>query len=256
MMRRAIESCSCLPTILAVRPWLSNIDRALVIVCLIIPAIVLPAQATENIGTYEFSVRALHPAELPADTSQEWMQFFGPGLASGALGAVAPPMFASSLIVGGLLLVPSALIISGQERKIWERATKALNNVTFEADLMRAVSRRAAAILPKRAGTTAQVELIVNGYGLAGARPGHVCFIASADLIVRVADQVMLRDSMRITESNPNAASASTDTPPAQCASLERFAAQDGQLVRDTAVEYAEVLAAMAIDSILDARTK
>lgn len=238
------------------RPWWVGLVRALLAVCLVIPSFDFQALADERHGAYEFSVRALQPAELPADTSREWMQFFGPGLASGALGMAAPPMYASGLIVGGLLLVPSALIFSDLERKTWERATNALKRVTFESNLLSALSRRARGLLPETAGATTRVELVVNGFGLAGARPGHVCFIASADLLVRVDGEVMLRDRLRIEENNTKAGHASDDAPPAQCASLERFADQDGQLVRDTAAEYAEVLAAMAIDRIQDARKR
>lgn len=201
--------------------------------------------AAEQPGRYQLSVRAMQPAERPADTSREWLQFLGPGLTSGTLGLAAPPMYASALVVGGLLLAPTALLMSSRERRTWENVTTALGSVAFEQNLLRALIERAQGRLPERAGGDVRVELIVQAYGLVGARPERVCFIASADLVVRGVEGERRRERLSITPTD-----ASADAPPPQCASLERFAAREGQLVRDTAAEYAQVLAVMAIDRL------
>lgn len=236
-------SCLQMPRVKAA--WRSCALRVLAVVGLTFLSAGLRAEVGERTGCCTFSVRAMHPAEMPGDTSREWMQFFWPGMASGALGMAAPPMYASALVVGGLILAPAALVMSGRERQTWQRVTGALGSVAFEQELLQALTRRARGMVPGDAGSATSVELIVNAYGLAGARPERLCFIASAVLVVRVAGDERLRDSLSIAESD-----ASADAPPAQCAGLDRFAAQDGQLVRDTAKEYAEVLAVMALDRL------
>lgn len=207
----------------------------------------LHAQTQDKPQGFTFAVRALKPVELPKDTSREWMNFFGPGMASGALGLAAPPMFASGLVVGGLLLAPGALIISNIESRKWQQVANALKSIHFEQDLLDALRRRAAGRLPSRSGPVTNIELVVNAYGLTGERPERACFAASVDLRVALSGTEILDDRLVISDTG-----RSTDAPPAQCASLERFAEHDGQLVRDTAVEYREVLAAMAIDRIVN----
>jgi len=207
-----------------------------------------------NITRYEFSVRTVSAAELPKDSSGEWMQFFGFGLASGALGLAAPPMFASGLVVGGLLLAPGALIISSMDRRDWEQTANALKSTDFERQLLRATEARAKRSLPAPAASSdtapVLVELVVNAYGLAGSRQKGVCFIASIDLVATHSGNELLRDRMIIAPFE-----RSTDAPPPQCATMERMAEREGQLVRDTAAIYAEVLAVMAIDRLI-ARSK
>ena len=194
---------------------------------------------------YDFSVRTVGPTELPTDTSGEWMAFFGPGVASGALGVVAPPLFASGLVVGALLLAPGALIMAGSERRTWEHVATALKNNAFEAALLDALRLRGAALALDDAGPSAHVDVTVNAFGVAGERPERVCFIASADLRVTAAEREVLQDRLIIAETNRSA-----DAPPPQCASLERFATRDAALVNETAAEYVQVLASMVVDRL------
>jgi len=209
------------------------------------------AGAQGVVGSYEFTVRAANLAELPKDTSGEFLEFFAPGMAFGVLGLAAPPMYASGLVVGGLLLGPGALIISGIEHGIWQRVVQALGSIEFERDILLALQRRAASRLPLREGTKARVELVINGYGIVGERQDRVCFIADAEFRLLTGEQESLRRRISISDADSK---ASPDSPPAQCASIGRFAEHDGQLVRETAAEYSELLAALVIEQLDDAR--
>lgn len=212
---------------------------------LIFPA-ALQAQSPERVGGYEISVRTIKPAEMPDDTSGEWLEFVGPGVASGALGLAAPPMYASGLVVGGILLAPGALILSNIDRRKWQRVAGALQSVAFEQDLKRAMHLRAAQAGATDSGEVVSVELVINSYGVDGSMHlDRVCFIASLDLVVNIRQREVLRDRLNISDANRSA-----DAPPPQCASLGRFAENEGQLVRDCATEYVEVLAAMSFDRI------
>lgn len=216
------------------------------IVCLLLMTCAFArAQTEERPESVTFAVRTLTPVELPKDTSSEWMNYFVPGVVSGTLGLAAPPMFASGLVVGGLLIAPGALIMSDIESRKWQRVANALKGINFEQDLLNSLRTRAGRALASRTGPMISIELIVNAYGLTGERAGRTCFVASVDLLIARAGKEVLRDRLVISEKD-----RSSDAPPAQCASLDRFAEHDGQLVRDTAAEYREVLAAMAIDRV------
>lgn len=213
---------------------------------LTVPA-VLPAQPTERVGRYDITVRTLTPAAMPDDTSGEWLEFVGPGIASGALGLAAPPLYASSLVVGAILLAPGAVILSSIDRRKWQRVAGALQGVAFEQDLLRAMRQRATqAELATGNGEPVRVALVINHYGVVGSMHlDRVCFVASLDLVVTAQQREVLRDQLNISDENRSA-----DAPPPQCASLGRFAENAGQLVKDAAAEYVEVLAAMSFDRI------
>lgn len=214
--------------------------------CGLVYACALHAQSPDRISAVDISVRTLKPAEMPADTSGEWLEFVGPGVAFGALGVAAPPLYASGLVVGGILLGPGALILSDIDRRKWQRVADALQAVTFEQDLLRALRGRVSrAGLPAGAESVA-VELTVNTFGVVGSmHMDRVCFISNVDLVIKTDGREIRRDRMNIAAENRSA-----DAPPAQCASLGRFAEKDGQLVGDVAAEYVEVLAAMSVDRI------
>ncbi len=179
------------------------------------------------------------------------MHFFSRGVASGVLGLAAPPMYASGLIVGGIILAPGALILSSMEQRMWERMVTALKTADFEQALLRATRERANSKLETAAqsGTAdlINVELVVNAYGLVRHSPDRLCFIASIDLIANRGGEHWLRDRLIISTRE-----RSPDAPPPQCASHEGMAQNEGQMVRNTAAVYAEVLAAMVIDRLLN----
>jgi hypothetical protein len=229
------------------RTNLPALIKSLVFVtCLILAGFCVKAQESNKLEGYIFSVLLVNPVEVPDDSSQEVMKLFGPGIASVALGAVAPPMYASGLIVGGLFIAPSVLILSSVERQRWQKIADALKGLSFEKNLLSALQRRATGALRARSGPVATVELVVNAYGLVARKPQYACFLAMAELRVAIEGKELLRDHIVISDSDKT-----RDAPPAQCASLERFAERDGQLVLETAAEISEVLAVMSIDRIL-----
>jgi hypothetical protein len=212
------------------------------------------AGTLEDVGGFGFSVRAATTAELPKDTSGEILEWVRPGLAFGALGLAAPPMYASGLVVGGLLLGPGALIAANIEHATWRHVADALGAIDFDQATLRALERRGALALPTRPGRQAKAELVINAYGIVGHQPGRVCFIADTELRVQVEQHERLRQRILLTDAAATPeqdAAALPPAPPAQCASIDRFARTDAQLVRDTAAEYAELLAALVIERLV-----
>lgn len=208
-------------------------------------------------GPREWVLRARAAPDLPADRSAEIMALFAPGLGYLGLGLVAPPMYASALVVGGLLIAPGAAIASMVERRQWERAVAPLLEMDFQRALAKALRERTPlpshgaeasrfASSPVPASPTGErIEITVNGWGLGGERE-HVCFIASVDLSIGSADAVRLRERLVISDAR-----VTPDAPPAQCASLERMGERDGRLVRQAAAEAAAALAVMCLDRVL-----
>ena len=222
------------------------IKSLVVVTCLLLAGFSVAAQESKKLEGYIFSVRLVNPVNVPDDSSQETMKLFGPVIGLSALGAVVPPMYAGALIVGGLILAPSVLTLSTVERQRWQAIADALKGLSFEKNLLSALQRRAMGALPPRSGSVITVELVVNAYGLVARKPQYACFLAMAELRVAIEGKVLLRDQIVISDLDKT-----RDAPPAQCASLERFAERDGQLVLDTAAEISEVFAVMSIDRIL-----
>jgi hypothetical protein len=204
-------------------PW-----RGLCGVCAALAASLACAQAPDlpreperwRDGRYEWTVYSRAAAERPEDRSAQILSLFAPGVGFAALGLAAPPMFASGLVVGGLLIAPGAVILSGIERRQWERAVSPL----VETDFPRALADALRARPIEQSGPAHEplkVEVIVNGWGLHEER-GRVCFTVSIDLVVRSMDRELLKDRLLIREGH-----GSPDAPPAQCASLERMGEQE-----------------------------
>ncbi len=211
------------------------------------------AGSLKDVGRFQFSVHTAAAAELPKDASGELLKFVRPGLAFGALGLAAPPMYASGLVVGGLMLGPGALIFANIEHTTWRLVADALAAIKFDQAIQSALERRAARDLPARSGRQARVELVINAYGVVGERPDRVCFITDTELRVQVEQHERLRQRLLIADATAapdRHVDAQPSSPPAQCASLDRFAKAEAQLVRDSAAEYAELLAAWVIERL------
>lgn len=189
----------------------------------------------------ELTVVVQRPAAttLPADQAAEFRQLIAPGLASGALGAAAPPMFASGLVVGGLLIVPGAIILSDVEHGRWQRIVDALGAIDLEREADQAIRRELDA-LPGDPPANLQLTLRFTAYGVLALDKLRGCVIAAADLDIVRPGRVPLRHPLTIVPGGRSA-----DAPPPQCATLERLAEHDGELVRDTTAEYVRILARM-----------
>jgi hypothetical protein len=195
--------------------------------------------ALAQVGRFEFSARNANATQLPPDRSGRYFGGTAMGAGGSALGAVVAPMYGAGLMVGGLILVPLGLFLVESERRPWQTVVDALQTIDFPKATLEAMQRRAARALPARSGPLANAEMVVIAFGLMGR-----CFIVDAEIAVQLDEKEVIRSPLRIL------ASAGEDAPRAQCASLETFAANNGQLLKDTVAEYAEVLAAMAIERI------
>jgi hypothetical protein len=164
------------------------------------------------------------------------------GTIAAALAAAAPPLYAGTIALGALL-VPAAAGLEIYERRDQDTIIRTLREVDLPTQLRSALVRRS---VPAAGGPAAGVVVTVNAFGLApraGSCPTcPVCVVADAELVVTQGNTEVLRDPLQIT-----AWRRSADAPPPVCATMQEFAADDGQLLRRAILDTAEILAGMTV---------
>lgn len=198
------------------------------------------------IGELELTIRMATLAEIPEDNYKMWLYFPAEGAGSLALGLVAPPMYVSALVVGGVFLIPLGTYGYLHEKGIWDSINGALSNAEFTRAIDGAMKDRLNGAFTEESMPNVKIEVIIQAFGIvkSSSMLQH-CFVVSANLILSRGNTELKQDHLQITDLN-----RSEDAPPPQCASLEHFAKNEARLVKDTLAEYAEVLAVMAIDRI------
>lgn len=203
-----------------------------------------------NIGNLELTVRMATIEEIPKDNSEEWRTITGLSAGFIPLGLVASPIYASALVVGGVLLVPMGTYLYFHDKGVWDSINGALTTGEFTPAIDSAIKDRLNVAFAKESAPRGKIEMIIQAFGLANSSsmPKSVvqhCFVAEADFILSRGGRVIKQEQLRITDIN-----RSEDAPPPQCATLEHFAKNEATLIKDTLAEYAGVLAVMAVDRI------
>jgi len=199
-----------------------------------------------HFGKLELVVRLATPAELPEDKSKEGLYGSAIGAGSLALGLGAPPLYASSLVVGGVILVPLGAYLYFHDKGIWNSINGALSNVEWTRAIENDVRSRLINGFPAEPIPEMNVEVVIDSFGLVKLSSDlQNCLVVTAHIILKRSNRELKRDPLFITPLGK-----SDDAPPPQCAGIERFAENDAQLVKDTLREYAGVLAAMVTGRI------
>ncbi len=198
-----------------------------------------------RIGHLQLTTRMATPGETVEDPSKAGLLFSAEGAGALALGLFAPPMFASTLVVGGVLLIPLGTYAYYREKAIGDSINGALMNAEFTRAIDGAVKARLEEVFPEEGGPAVKAEIIVQTLGLLAPSRHRGCIVASADFRLSAGEMELKQETLQIT-----LADRTEDAPPPQCASLERLAENEARLVKDTLTEYAEVLAEMAAGRI------
>ena len=197
-----------------------------------------------KIGGLELTIRMATLAEIPKDDYKMWLIFPTEGAGSLALGLVAPPMYASALVVGGAFLLPLGTYGYLHDKRVWDSISTALSEAELTRIIDKLLKDKLKIVFTKEAAPNVNIEIIIQAFGINSTmRPA--CFMLSADFLVSRGNTEMTREQLNITN-----VLRSKDAPPPQCASLEHFAENEARLVKETLNEYAEVLTVMAIDRI------
>ncbi len=204
-----------------------------------------------RIGSLTLVTRMASEAEIPEDIYKLWAIFPAEGAGSLALGMVAPPMYASALVVGGIFLIPMGSYIYMHEKKIWESVNGALSTMAFTRGIDTAMTKRLGT-MADRGFAEARVDVIVHGFGLVESTsyPYH-CLVVTAGYEFGRKETPLTREQLQITPEN-----RSQDAPPPQCTSLEHFADNDARLIRETLAEYVKVIASMVAERVLKEQLK
>jgi hypothetical protein len=199
-----------------------------------------------RIGNMESVVRMATTAEILDDRYKLGALFPLEGAGSLALGLVAPPMYASALVAGGVLLIPLGSYLYIHDKRVWDAITGAMIDVEFTRAVDGALRDRLRILFGEESAPKLKMELIVQRFGIVESESGYqYCLVVSAELVLNRKDGEVTREWLNISQAN-----GSEDAPPPQCAGLERFAERKARLVRDTLALYAETLAAMAAERV------
>jgi len=200
-----------------------------------------------TIGNLQLTTRMAAAAEIPEDISKINLFFTAEGSASLALGMVAPPMYASALVVGGLLLIPLSSYLYIHEKNKWETISGVLVKTEITGRLHRAIVKKLTMDSVDKRAVQGEIDIAVHAFGLVRSTSNNThCLMLSADFILSGTSSNDCRESLKITEIN-----RSLDAPPPQCSRLELFSKNRGALLKMMADEYIDVLAVMAVERIL-----
>ncbi len=199
------------------------------------------------IGPVSVTVAAEGAPGLPGKPDKELLSLLLVGAASIPLGLVAPPLYASALIVGGGMVLTGSAGAYGTEQMNFNTVGRAVKESDFPAALTEALRGRA---LPPvgHNDPAANATVAVQGWGVvseSGKATDRHCFVAAVELSISRDRMQVLSDRLQLTLVDP-----STDAPPVQCAKLWKFAEDNGRLVRETSRDYAEVLALMVTERL------
>ncbi len=181
------------------------------------------------------------PARSPDEIDSAWGEMAALGVIVVPLGLVAPPMAAGALVVGGSLLVTLSATGYGIEGGGVSAVARALHEADFPVAVADALRKRGSRLAPTGTEPVARATVALEGWGVVsqtGNASGRHCFVAGVTLSVEREGR-----PAEIERVDLAADTRTVGTPLAQCASLGKFAAERGRLVRETARDYAELLA-------------
>jgi hypothetical protein len=161
------------------------------------------------------------------------------GIGSLGLGLVAPPLYASALVVGGILLVamPSSLgAISGIQRSTIK---KVLTTIDFSALTEKAVVE-SLDYNQKRGSDGYKLTILILTYGFVEKFADEICFSVDAEIKLHLNEKEIYRDFIYIEPYL-----RSDDAPPPQCALVGEFSENNGEITKQTIKDFSTILASI-----------
>lgn len=161
------------------------------------------------------------------------------GLGSLGLGLVAPPLSASGLVVGGILLVlmPSSMgAIEGVQRNTIKEVLLATD---FSALTQKAIIK---SMCDNGLDSNNEyvLSIIILGYGFTNKSSSIICFSLDAEIKLKFKEIEIFKDYIYIEPFL-----RSEDAPPPQCYSVGEFANNEGKLVKQTIDDFSIYLASI-----------
>jgi hypothetical protein len=161
------------------------------------------------------------------------------GLGSLGLGLVAPPLYASGLVVGGIFLVlmPSSMgAIEGVQRNTIKEV---LLTTDFSALTQQAIIE-SMCDNELESNNEYILSIIILAYGFTEKISDEICFSVDAEIKLKFQEIEIFKDYIYIEPFL-----RSEDAPPPQCASVDEFANNEGELVKQTIDDFSIYLASI-----------
>jgi len=191
----------------------------------------------------EVEVRMATDSERSSTTrlwqGKEVAGFSALGIGSLGLGLVAPPLYASALVVGGILLVamPSSMgAISGIQRNTIK---KVLTTTDF-SDLTQKAVVESFDYNQKRRSEGYKLTILILAYGFVEKFADEICFSVDAEIKLHLNEKEIYRDFIYIEPYL-----RSEDAPPPQCALVGEFAENNGKIAKQTIKDFSTILASI-----------
>jgi hypothetical protein len=160
-----------------------------------------------------------------------------------ALGFVAPPLYASSLIVGGVLVTSMTATLAAVEKRQITTIEKVITSVDLRALVQEAIEARLNG-RPDGNADGIKLTVLILGYGFTKkypeGGPEELCFTMDAEILFSVGDEEIYRDFVFM---EPHL--RSEDAPPPPCARMGDLADNEGRLGREMLIEQSEILSAI-----------
>ena len=205
------------------------------------PRFLLPSPA----GPISASVTTGNPPDVPEHSGKEWLTLMLGGLALAPLGIIAPPLYASAIVVGGALVATTSAAGYGTEAVTYGRAGRAIKNANLPALLCETLQARSVEDCAQSAAGQLIVAVPAWGMvGIFGTKEDMHCLVAAVELTITLPNRPAIAEQIRLTLD------PTEGLPPVQCASLSRFNEDGGRLIRETARDYAELLAELITDRV------
>jgi len=188
-----------------------------------------------------FTVRMATAADMQGDQYNSALLFPVSGAVLIPVGMTFPPMYGSAIIMGGILLIPLGTFLYLHEKNVHTPINDAIITFSMTQSIANALSKYS---MPSKTYSSSElnIEVRVDSYGLVEPQ---VCLNSITNLKIRKNGQIIHEESIRITDTN-----RTVDVPPPQCASYEKFADRQAELVKSLLNEYADITALIILKRI------
>lgn len=209
----------------------------------------LPIQQRWDVGTIATPLGPVSmivvsgpPPDYPRpykDTLREFGAIGGGSMLAGGLLIAMAPGLAGGAVIGVPLVIGLGATVYGIQRHQTGHLAQALLDANPGPAIAEAMRARAP-MASREAVPVAAAQLMLRAWGIVGP-----CAVMTTDLVVERHGMEILHDQLRLTSGE-----ASPDAPSVQCATFERFAKNDGQLLRLVMADYAQITAILALERL------
>jgi hypothetical protein len=159
------------------------------------------------------------------------------GIGYVGLGLVAPPLYVSALVVGGVLIATGTLTLGAIDGIQTNTIEGVLEKIDFSALTHKAIIE-SLDYNKTSESNNCKLTILILVYGFTKKYSGTICFSVDAEIKLQVNGEEIYKDLVYIEPYL-----RSEDAPPPQCALAGEFSEKKGKLARQTIEDFSVILA-------------